>query len=87
MNRTQYQNSGKMKLKKDIIERIRGNKEAVPALMDSLGKSRQLINRMLRKNEDDGPLTTINALNTIQNVLGIEDVNDLVDRILEPCHA
>lgn len=77
-----------MKLKKDIVERIRGNKDTIPALMDSLGKSRQMINRMLRKNENDGELTKIRSLQTIQRVLSIEDINDLVDvQIPEPCHA
>ena len=69
-----------MKLKKDIIERLKGNKDAIPALKESLQKSRQLITRMIRQNKDEGPLTTVKALNTIQLVLEIEDINDLVDR-------
>ena len=70
-----------MKLKKEIIERIKGNKDAMPALEVALKKNDlQYIRIMVKRNADNSPLTTLAALTALQNVLGIEDVNDMVDR-------
>lgn len=66
-----------MKLKKEIIERVRGNKNAIPYIMVGLNKSRQAINRELRLNRNDGILTTANSMFIISSVLSVEIIDIL----------
>jgi len=68
-----------MKLKKEIIERVRGNKNVIPSLMDGLGKSRQTINRELRLNSNDGVLTTANSMFIISSILNVK-ITDLLEQ-------
>ena len=70
-----------MKLKKEIIERIRNNGEAKDALRLALRKhDPQLISRIVRMNREDGPLMNLRALIALQEVLRIEDINDMIEK-------
>lgn len=67
-----------MRLKNEIIERIRGNEDAKPALMQALKKNRQQINRLVRLNANNGELTKLCSLVAICNVLEVEDPKELL---------
>ena len=70
-----------MKLKTEIIERIKGNREALPLLQSVLKKNnRQYIRIMVRRNIEDSPLTTLAALTALQGLFGIEDINDMIEK-------
>lgn len=46
-----------VKIKEDIIERIKGRDDIKPLLSIALKRSRATINRMLNENQPNGPLT------------------------------
>lgn len=67
-----------MKLKTEIIERVRGRKEIVPLISAEMGVSKNTVKAWLKRNADDGWLTTFKVLAILRDKLGLTD-----DQILE----
>ena len=66
-----------MKLTEDAIIAI-SHRPAVLALMETLGFTEVWITRLIEKNKPNGPLTTVSAVETIQQFTGLKK-----DEILE----
>jgi len=64
-----------MKLKTEIIERIKGRDDIKNELIEALGCSRMSLWNWLNKNDENGKLTTIEAVIIISNALKVDVVN------------
>lgn len=67
-----------MLLKKDVISRIRRHKRLKIALMDKFNIGKTTLFRWL--NENDPQFTEYSVLLLIGSYLGVDDVQDLLDR-------
>lgn len=66
-----------MKLSKKAISKI-SNRESILNLALALGFTEIWINKLIEANKDNGPLTTIKAINTIQEDTGLTQEEILV---------
>jgi len=64
-----------MKLKTEIIERIKGRDDIKNVLIEALGCSRMSLWNWLNKNDENGKLTTVEAVIIISNALKVDVVN------------
>jgi len=64
-----------MKLKTEIIERIKGRDDIKNELIEALGCSRMSLWNWLNKNDENGKLTTVEAVIIISNALKVDVVN------------
>jgi len=64
-----------MKLKTEIIERIKGRDDIKNELIEALGCSRMSLWNWLNKNDENGKLTTIEAVIIISNALKVDVIN------------
>lgn len=64
-----------MRIKKEVIEKIKGDKEIVARLCGSLNKSYPTIHRWLDENHE--LLTTASALKVLREELGLTDAQIL----------
>lgn len=74
-----------VKIRPEIIERIKGRDDIKPLLVEALKLHRASINRLLNENKVNGELTKVSCIKIICENLNV-DLEDAVIEI-EPCHA
>lgn len=65
-----------MKIRTDIIERIRGRKDIIWLIASAMGVTRLTVKTWLEKNQSDGPLTTYKVLAILREQFKL--VDDLI---------
>jgi hypothetical protein len=61
-----------MKIKVEIIERIRGRRDIKHKLMSALNSDRFKLNRWINRNDHEGKLVTLTALKIISEGLNVK---------------
>lgn len=74
-----------MKIKQEIIERLNGRLDLKRELCKALDADRIKLWRWIRENDENGPLTTVKAVQTISSGLSLPAEEILIEE--QSCHA